>query len=323
MQVALAADEGYFPGLACTIFSIALASRGTAGIDFHVMDGGIADASWNLLESRLAALDPGIRLRRHAIAQASFHDLPPAACGGAMTYARLLMESIIDAEAVIYVDSDFLCFRNLRELWEAPMGSNLIAACQDRGVKRLKEDPVFDLSPEEGQLPYFNAGFMKANLAQWRREGIQARTLALLRENGARCLWWDQTALNVICRGRVHYLDPAYNQYYLPPVTALDLAEGRINLHYAAKTKPWQTTDRKILNNVLWRIACAAFLAGNSAARPSAITNLLTSFSVAAIGAVLAFLRLLSWDQSRQAGRLQRFTNRLQVIQWARNRFVP
>jgi lipopolysaccharide biosynthesis glycosyltransferase len=254
MQVALAADEPYFAGLACAIFSIMLANGKDRGIDFHVMDGGIDDASWNFLESKCSAISPHIRLRRHRISTAAFADFPKDSWGGVMTYARLFMETLIEEDEVIYFDSDILCFRDLRELWEEPMGDNLIAACRDWGVQFLGEDCAFELNEEDARRWYFNAGFMKINLDGWRRESVQARTLALLRDFGGKCRWHDQTALNTLCMGRVRYLDAEYNHYYIHDVTLGDFTEGRINIHFAAKTKPWQTYDLKLISNVVWRV---------------------------------------------------------------------
>jgi lipopolysaccharide biosynthesis glycosyltransferase len=317
MHVALAADEGYFPGMACAIFSIALAADRTPGIEFHVMDGGITDASWEFLTKRLAVLDPAIRLHRLSIAQGTFDGLPQAACGGAMTYARLLMETLIPADQLLYVDSDILCFRNLRDLWDQPMGDDLIAACQDRGVKCLGDDPVFELSAGDAQRPYFNAGFLKANLAAWRQERVQARTLELLRDHGSRCLWWDQTALNAICKGRVQWLDPSFNQYYVKEVAPADLAGGRVNIHYAARTKPWQTSDSKLITNVLWRIYFAKFDGKCPILVSVSIFNALGVPLIALINLLLTGLAILTIQDSYPGHLLARRKLRIQLIRWA------
>jgi lipopolysaccharide biosynthesis glycosyltransferase len=320
MHVVLAADEGYFPGMACAIFSIALATDRAGGIEFHVMDGGITDASWNLLTEKIAALDPGIRLRRHSIELAEFARLPEAACGGAMTYARLLMETIIPADQVIYVDSDFLCFRNLRDLWDEPMGDDLIAACEDRSVKQLKDDPVFELSQEDGERPYFNAGFLKANLKAWREERVQERTLSLLRDHSAQCLWWDQSSLNAICKGRVQWLDPSFNQYFVKPVTLADFTGGKVNIHYAAKTKPWQTSDDKIITNGMWRIFYQKHIATGNYSGAVAIFNRIGAPLIALIDLLLAGLAILTLQDTYPGHLLERRKLRIQLIRWARRR---
>ena len=321
MHLALAPDEGYFRGMACAIFSIVLAADRSQVLEFHVMDGGIADASWEMLTRKITALDSGIRFHRHSIALATFAGLPEAACGGPMTYARLLMESIIAADEVIYVDSDFLCFRNLRALWDTPMGSNLIAACQDRGVKLLKDDPVFELSEEDGRQLYFNAGLLKANLKAWRQERVQQRTLALLQDHGAQCLWWDQTALNAICKGRVLWLDPTFNQYYVQEVTLPELAEGRVNIHFAAKTKPWQTSDRKVFTDVLWRVHYRKFTgAGNRAA------GLLKPFGtplIALLCMARGCLAVFGGNDAAPVRWIRRRISRIQMIRWVLKRGTP
>ena len=267
MHVVLASDEAYFPGLACAILSIASATARHPGIVFHVMDGGIDEASWKFLEQKLSAPGSEIELKRHCISTAAFDGFPPDWGGGAMTYARLLMQSIIEEDEVIYVDSDFLCFRDFRELWEEPIGESLIAACLDSSIKVLANDTVFELNEEEAQLPYFNAGLMKVNLKMWRRDRIQSRVMDLLRVFGPKCNWWDQTALNTICRGRVKYLDQKWNRFYFERFTLRDFAEERMNLHFASKTKPWQSYDSQCIGSVVWRLYRERWMAGFSIPR--------------------------------------------------------
>lgn len=260
MHVALAANHSYFPGLACAIFSIASATDRQEGIAFHIIDGGIDDVSWNLLERKLSVLSEEIRLLRYPISPAAFDGLP-LGYPGPIAYARLLMQSLIEEDEVIYVDSDILCFRDLRGLWEDPMGDALIAACQDWGIQFLVNDSIFALNEEESRQRYFNSGFMKVNLKMWRQECVQSRTLALLRDFSAKCVFHDQTALNTVCQGKVKYLDNAWNRIYLEPLTLRDFTEKRINIHYASNAKPWQSYDKSVCN-VVWRLYREKWMSG-------------------------------------------------------------
>jgi lipopolysaccharide biosynthesis glycosyltransferase len=260
MHVALAANQGYFPGFACAIFSIASASSGA--ISFHVMDGGIDDLSWNLVEQKLTSLGTTFCLQRHRISLGAFDGFPPDYGGGVMTYARLLMQSLIKEDEVIYVDSDILCLRDLRVLWREPLGDNLIAACQDWSIKVLANDSVRHLNDAEAREWYFNAGLMKVNLRMWRQESVQSKSLAFLKDFGAKCTWGDQTALNAICRGKVKYLDRGWNRSSFDAFTLRDFTESRINIHYISKAKPWQMYDCRTVSNIVWRLYCEKWVPG-------------------------------------------------------------
>lgn len=332
MHVALAANEPYFPGLACAIFSIASATDNHRGIVFHVMDGGIDDVSWNFLEQKVSGLSREIHLQRHRISMSTFEGFPPDWGGGAMTYARLLMQSIIEEDEVIYVDSDILCFRNLRELWEEPMESNLIAACQDRNIKVLGNDSVFELNEEEAQQWYFNAGFMKVNLRMWRQEHIQSKAMALLREFGTKCTWWDQTALNAICQGKVKYLNRGWNRFCVERFTLQDFTEDMINIHYVSRAKPWQTYDSKCISNVVWRLHRERWMPDFIMPRnwlghirkscydvAVFLVNGCGKVLIGTIDAVRACLACLSWNAKLQALShwLERRRVGIEIVQWA------
>ncbi len=235
------------------------------------------------------------------------------------------------------------------------MGNSLIAACQDRGVKLLKDDPVCYLGEEDAGKPYFNAGFLKANLKAWRQERVQARTLALLRDHGARCLWWDQSALNAICKGRVQWLDPAFNQYYVQEVKLPDLAEGRVNIHFAAKTKPWQspesnsvgsvkvslpelagsqlnvhsagkirpwqTPEGKLFASVIWRIYYRRFIGEDHGAL--ALLNPFGAPLIALLHAARACLAALCGNKSAPVRWIQRRISRIRILRWVLKRSIP
>jgi hypothetical protein len=74
-------------------------------------------------------------------------------------------------------------------------------------------------------------------LDRWRSEGIGQQLLAMLTERPERFRWWDQTAMNVLLRGRVLFLSADWNTF----ADRLDLTapqKGAI-FHYVGSAKPW------------------------------------------------------------------------------------
>lgn len=277
----LASNEGYFPGLACAVLSILSATEPRGGITFHILDGGIDEASWRSLESRLSSAGEEVRLQRRPLSFARFAGLPLDYGNSVMTYARLLMPTLIDEDEVIYVDSDILCFRDLRDLWQEPLGDNLVAACQDPFIKLLARDSLFELAAEQAGTWYFNAGLLKVNLKLWRHEDVQGQVLRLVRDHREKCTWWDQTALNSCVRGRVKYIDSHWNRNSFEVFSLGDFKE-RINVHYVSKIKPWMSRDSKNVGALVWRLFRAKFMP--AAGRPS---GLLQSFHESCYDAAL------------------------------------
>jgi lipopolysaccharide biosynthesis glycosyltransferase len=260
MHVALASNEGYFPGMACAILSLLEATGTGGGITLHILDGGIEPESWEWLKKKVASLRGDVRLARHPLSLDKFDGFPLDAGNGVMTYARILMPSLIEEDEVIYVDSDLLLFRDLRDLWETPMNGELAAACQDVTVKVLANDSLFELSEKEAQSTYFNSGFMKVNLKLWREEGIPLKVLRLVKEHGQRCTFWDQTALNACLKGRVMNLDRQWNRQCFEYFTLPDFSEDKVNIHFVAKSKPWMSYASRDVTMVVWRMVRAKWM---------------------------------------------------------------
>jgi len=260
MHVVLTSNEAYFPGLACAVLSILSWTETGDGITFHILDGGIEEDSWRSLERKLSSSGKKGRLQRHRLSLAELAGLPLDHGDGVMVYARLLMPSLIDEDEAIYVDSDMLCFRDLRDLWEEPIEDNLVAACQDFNIKLLANDSLFDLTEEEAECWYFNAGFMKVNLKLWRKEDVQGQALRLARGSRGKCNWLDQTALNSCLKGRVKYLDRRWNRFSFEVFSLPDFSQERINIHYVSKTKPWMNYDNKDISHVVWRLFRAKWM---------------------------------------------------------------
>jgi lipopolysaccharide biosynthesis glycosyltransferase len=260
MHLALASNEAYFPGLLCAILSILSATQTAGGITIHILDGGIEDSSWLRLEGKVSLFGNEVGLARHRLALAKLEGLPLDRTRGVMMYARLLMPSLIEVDEVIYVDADMILFRDLREVWAEPLGDKLVAACQDYYTRVLADDPVSELTVEERKYWHFNSGFLKVNLKLWRQEDIQNRVLRLLRDPGAKCPWWDQSALNYLLRGRVKYLDRRWNRISFEDLTVANFFEDKINIHYITDRKPWINYDSSSPTFAVWRVFRAKWM---------------------------------------------------------------
>lgn len=247
ITVALAANHHYFAGLAATIVSL-LRSNRRNHFDVHIIDGGLSGFQKKFLTRKVTQTASENRIQFHALNAARFAGFKLDYGNSYMTYARILIGSLVNTDRVIYFDCDLIVAADVRPLWEAALGGNIAAACQDPTIPRLKDDYPFDDTCADA--PYFNAGVMVINLDAWRRTGVQEQILALIAKAPERFRWWDQTAMNVLFQNRIHFLDRSWNTF----AEEFDPArrdEGGI-FHFAGKAKPWT----KYLDSVefeLWR----------------------------------------------------------------------
>ena len=118
IDIALAADGGYFCGLFVTACSIAKYASPGARLRFDILDGGLSEGDWALLRDKVAAFHADTEFRRLEVNGAAFKD-----ClswhGNHMAYARLLLPDLLpDADYCVYCDVDFLWMRDIAALWD-------------------------------------------------------------------------------------------------------------------------------------------------------------------------------------------------------------
>lgn len=118
IEIALASDSRFFPGLFMTACSIAHFADRNVKLVFHVLDGGIPQAKKNHLREVLNAHHPSIQINWLSIDIQSFKDLPEWRGCGKMNWARLLLPKLLpESKWVAYLDTDFLCLHDIAKLW--------------------------------------------------------------------------------------------------------------------------------------------------------------------------------------------------------------
>jgi lipopolysaccharide biosynthesis glycosyltransferase len=166
-------------------------------------------------------------------------------------FRRLFLDEILPDrfERFVTVDSDMLIVRpGLERLETFDLGGKPLAAAYDmiflmdfkgdalaRRFQRARH--ALGLSID---TPYFNAGLMAIDRAQWRAEALTERVTRALRDHPDRFVFMEQDALNATLRGRFAPLSPRYN--FMGDFLLLDLERALepIVLHFVNAPKPWE-----------------------------------------------------------------------------------
>jgi lipopolysaccharide biosynthesis glycosyltransferase len=259
IHLVLGTNENYADGMLVTVASALCSLNREAKITIHLLDGGISEKTFQKLDRISRTHHPSCSLDIIKIQEQSFHAFTPGPGNSLMTYARLLMGSLlIGIDRVIYIDVDFLVFKDLQELWRMDMQGKIAWACQDITIPYLDGETPLPVSEEEKQWPYFNAGFLMIDLKKWRETNIEKKSLelGLINKSGLA----DQSILNYLFRGDVGFLDAEWN-WQSPNV----LLDGRVriaNYHFIWVKKPWMHF-RTTLNYRLWRYYYRTYAAGS------------------------------------------------------------
>lgn len=200
VQVALASDANYFPGLLVTSVSLARHASRDVALAFHVLDGGIGADNLTFLRGKLAAVHPHVKVKTYDVDATQFADFPEWNCGSRMAYARLLMAELLsNVEHVLYCDVDFLWTGNVADLWASCSDSVALQACADGLSKTLAEEGRWFREKGLAFAPdrYVCSGLLLVNLRLWRERRIGRRTMDFLEEHRD-VQFADQTAFNAV-----------------------------------------------------------------------------------------------------------------------------
>lgn len=137
----------------------------------------------------------------------------------------------------IYVDSDVVINADLAELFDTDLGDCLIGACQDLSI--ADTPPLVAYTENAVGIPrgdYINSGVLLMDLQKLRALDLEGHFLSLLTTYHFDCIAPDQDYINAICRGRIRYLDAAWNA--MPNDQKPPLASPKL-VHYNLFAKPW------------------------------------------------------------------------------------
>lgn len=194
IQIGLASDNNYYPGLFATAVSIAKFADKAAKLVFNIVDGGIA-------KERIKALTDAIT-RYHVRSEINFFELNRAANNifpSKMNYARLLLpEFLPNVDHIIYCDVDFLWMADISLLWKLRRDDIIVQSTPDLAF--MQESEAAWLSENGVSIDakrYFCSGLMLINLKLFREYGIANKLAEFINRHNNVPLF-DQTALNAV-----------------------------------------------------------------------------------------------------------------------------
>ena len=183
------------------------------------------------------------------------------------TVYRLFLSELLptEVEKIIFLDTDMLICSDLHELYDediedALMGVVVEGADEDRIFIQNTLSYLFDYYENEEELyrSYFNAGMLLINMVEFRKQNIGHQCMQLLTEH-PEFVYYDQDALNIVCKGKVKYLNPKWNRIW-----RRELADGSTGtgclannmddikiIHYCTGFKPWADPEYKLADKFL------------------------------------------------------------------------
>lgn len=153
-------------------------------------------------------------------------------------YFRLFIPAMFPQyDKGIYIDSDVILHADIAELFDTDLEGCLLGGCPDLSI--ADTPPLVAYTENAVGIPkgsYINSGVLLMDLQKLRALDLEGHFLHLLTTYHFDCIAPDQDYINAICRGRIRYLDPAWNA--MPNDKQPPLAAPKL-VHYNLFAKPW------------------------------------------------------------------------------------
>ncbi len=252
IPIFFAVDDNYVPYLAATLESLKDCAANKYFYDINILIEQLSDEHKSNI---LALAEDNIKITfcdvtqkvRALCSRLHLRDYYTRA-----TYYRFFIpEMFPQYKKGLYLDCDIIITRDVADMYNTMMGSNLLSAVNDEVISDIEVFAQYsELVLDIPRNKYFNAGILVMNLSEMRRMHIE-KVFAELLSKKTYSVAQDQDYLNVICRGRVKMLDTLWNK---TPMPYSDKNILPYIAHYKINFKPWRY-DGIVYGELFWKYA--------------------------------------------------------------------
>ncbi len=247
-SVAFVADNNYIEHFCVALQSLLINNKDLA-FDIYLLNEGLTEINRKSVEKIIEKFD--VHFYNKIVEEKVFSNLHKSLKFKHITihtYFRLFIPNLIDAERVLYLDSDLVVTGSVQELFEIDFEDNYILAVSDRNG--LLKNSIHESIEVLGMLQdakYFNAGVMVINMEKWCANKIAEKVIEFV-ENNPQIKFADQDGLNAIINGQWKELEDKYNiQHNLAILSEkAEISNNLINeiknkciIHFTYIYKPW------------------------------------------------------------------------------------
>lgn len=249
IHIAFCFDQNY--SMPCGVSMTSICENTPGPICFHALiAGNVTEDAKEMIGKAVST--HGNQVVFYEIDEKKIENLSEFMYFSKSVYYRFMIPELLpeDVTRVLYLDSDVLCVKSLRPLWEIEMDDGVPAAmAYDSGCSNVK---FHNRTGIPLTRPYYNNGVILMNLTCWRKEGIAMKCIKSMEEN--HFVLVDQDAMNVVIGERVKSMPLQFNcqirfmitpedDWMLEKDKYFDQIREAINdpalIHYTESVKPW------------------------------------------------------------------------------------
>lgn len=169
------------------------------------------------------------------------------------TYYRLFIaEMFPELNKAIYIDSDTVVQGDISKFYNHFLGKNLVGACNEQAMVQVDGFGTYaEKCVGVDRNKFFNAGVLLINCKEFRRCKVLDSFVMLLHAYNF-AVTQDEDYLNVICQGRVKFIDQRWNMEVFGEIPYPQ--EEFYVVHYIMVSKPWHYSDCRF-GDIFWKYA--------------------------------------------------------------------
>jgi lipopolysaccharide biosynthesis glycosyltransferase len=260
--IVFAANESYSPFTSAAIQSVIDHSRNDNNYDIIILSKDMPGKCKNML-SRQIAVKTNFSIRFYDVGSLFFgYNLFERPTISVETYYRLAVPEILSGYGkIVYLDSDLIVKTDIADLYATELGNNFLAGVIDvansgciNGFDSQYADYYNIRLKMQNAYMMINMGVIVMNCELFRKKYDTQYLLEFAQQGNFK--FQDQDLLNIVCEGKIKYLNPEWN-FFADPIksyrgwietfapaeqyTAYLKAKNNIKiLHFAGNEKPWK-----------------------------------------------------------------------------------
>lgn len=202
-------NEKYVPFAGTSVLSLLMHNQDMDDIHFYIMGENISDESRQCLEQLILKYGRKVTFLNPVKILEQLKTLGiPRYRGSYSTNLKMFFPMILDEhiDRLIYIDSDTIVSGSLKPLLTYDMAEKPIAMAYDSlGLRHAK---LIGSGKMDG---YFNAGVILFDVVRWKKLNCTEQIARYARNTRSHYISPDQDLLNIVLRGKIALLPPAYN----------------------------------------------------------------------------------------------------------------
>lgn len=204
LNVAYSFDDGYAQHAGISILSLLENNQDIEHIVFYIITNALSQDNRKRIETIIKQYH---RELHYLDLDELTSDLKISTNFNRSAYGRIFLPNAVQSDSIVYVDSDTVITKSLKELFDIDMSDKLVAGVQDT----VNSYYVINIGLNNNHRYINDGGIIVLNLDLWRKMGIVKKCIDFIYKFNGNPPHNDQGTINHVCAVYIEILPANYN----------------------------------------------------------------------------------------------------------------